>query len=112
MKGPTLYAYTPRSDYLFSVETWPCLNIEICSQSNQSDRFRMVLQAALLVRVVNGERRRQRADDKQDPLERSFVMIAIYVTQRLTAERYLIYQPDLNHPSVGISNPFVADHRN
>jgi len=47
------YRYTPRSDYLFSVDTCPLMMIEIGSEPNGIDCFRMLLQAGLLVRVIN-----------------------------------------------------------
>jgi hypothetical protein len=62
----------------------------------------MLLQAGLLVRVVN----------KIKPELESFVAIAIYITEKFTAERYLLYQPDLDKEAVGIPNSLIADHSN
>ena len=53
----------------------------------------MLLQAGLLVRVINKIYQGQ-----------SFVAIAIYITQEFTTEKYLVYQPELNNKAVGIPN--------
>ena len=57
--------------------------IEVCSDHiNELDRYRMLLQAGLLVRLMN------------KGLEESFVTVAVYINSDLVAERYLMYQPD------------------
>src|SRR5258706_2987525 len=89
----TRYSYTPRSDYLFLLKGCPFLFIEICSDRAQSlDCSRMLLQAGLLVRVMNS-----RPEQKG-----SFTAIAIYINADFTAERYLVYQPDINSKQVRI----------
>ena len=78
------------------------MHIEVCSQQTESDRFRMLLQAGVLVRVVNGI---LPGDDH------SFVDFAIYITKLFVAELYLIYQPNGRmNKAVGIPNSLVADH--
>jgi hypothetical protein len=96
----TLFCYTPRSDYLFSVNTCPLVLIENESQANGSDRIRMLLQAGLLVRVVN----------RVGPGNQSFVVMCLYLRRQSTAERYFVYQPDTGQQSVGIPNSSIADH--
>ena len=95
-----LRRYTPRSDFLFSLDTCPRINIEIFSNPNESDRYRGLLQAGLLVRVVN------MLNQKLD--KPSFVAIMVYITEDFTAERYLVYQPELNDETVGIPNFFYC----
>jgi hypothetical protein len=64
-----LFHYTPRSDYMFSVNTYPRVVIEDEAQVNGSDRFKMLLQAGLLVRFVN----------RIDPGEQSYIVICLYL---------------------------------
>ena len=79
--GNTRYTFTPHSDFLFLLKGCPFLFIEICSDRNhEMDRYRMLLQAGLLVRVMN-------AISKQP-----FIAVAIYINSKFTAERYLVYQ--------------------
>jgi hypothetical protein len=94
------YDYSPRSDFLFSLDTCPRINIEISSNQVESDRYRMLLQAGLLVRVMN----------KIKAESESFVAISLYITKPFTAERYLVYQPELNNEAVGIPNSSIADY--
>jgi len=84
------------------LDTCPRINIEISSNPNESDRYRGLLQAGLLVRVVNMLNR--------ELGKRLFVAIMTYVTEDFTAERYLVYQPDPNNQDVGIPNSLIADH--
>jgi len=87
------FGYHPRSDFLFSLNTCPCINIEVCSNENESDRYRGLLHAGILVRVVNMLYQGQQ--DKQ-----SFIAITIYITKEFAAERYLVYQPELDKQTV------------
>ena len=104
-----LYSYTPRSDYLFSVHTCPLIPIEVCSKPNKIDEFRMLLQAGLLVRVVNSQKQKERTSEQDAPVN-PFVAIAIYITGECTANRYIVYQAEGN--IVGIPEPLFADHSN
>jgi len=98
--GARRYSYEPRSDYLFSLDTCPQINIEVSSGVNQRDRYRMLLQAGLLVRVVNKLATRN-----------SFVVIAIYITEELTAEWYLVYQvKPRDKKVVVIPYSLITDH--
>lgn len=76
------YSYRPRSDYMLISNNCPLLLIEIHSNGNDSDRSRMLLQGGMLVRVMNSIKK-----------QKSFVAMAIYVTDNCMAERYLMYQP-------------------
>ena len=84
----TPFAYRPRNDFLLLLEGYPFLFIEICSdRADEHDRFRMLLQAGILVRVMNSFKR-----DREGKFE-SFIAVAIYVNSKFTAERYLVGQP-------------------
>ena len=75
------YSYTPRSDYLFVLNGSPFLFIEVCSDRDRElDRYRMLLQAGLLVRLMNSQES-----------SKSFIAVAIYINSKFTAERYLVY---------------------
>jgi hypothetical protein len=89
------YSYTPRSDFYFRLDTCPRISIEICSDvTKHSDRYRLLLQAGLLVRVINTIK----------TTGDSFVAVAIYITENTSAEWYLVYQPDRRDQNVGIAN--------
>ena len=75
------YSYRYESDYMFLLNDYPVIIIEICSLDNEADRFRMLLEGSLLVRVMNSIKRTG-----------SFVTMAIYVTNEFVAKRYLNFQ--------------------
>jgi len=52
---------------------------------DESDRYRMLVQAGALVRVINSTQN-----------ENSFICMAVYITRSIVAERFLVYQPDRN----------------
>ena len=84
--GEEKYYYRPRSDLLFTLLGCPLLLIGICSdRAYESDRARLLLQAGVLVRVMNSIK---------PEAEQSFIAVAIYVNAGWVAERYLVYQPD------------------
>jgi len=96
--GITKYSYTPRSDFLFSLNSCPFILIEECSdRQKELDRYRLLLQAGLLVRVMNSF--------TQEP----FVAVAIYITAQYVAERYLVFQPSKGDRTVRNTNVFIAD---
>ena len=95
------YSYQPRSDLLFSLANCPRIHIEVCSDPlHGRDRYRLLLQAGLLVRVMNTNRGQGN----------SFVFIAIYITKTLTAEWYLVFQPSTVDGTVGITKLSIIDH--
>jgi hypothetical protein len=84
--GEDKRSYRPRSDFLFLLGGVPFILFEICSDPiHESDRRRMLLQAGVLVRVVNSI---------EPENEESFIAVAVYITRQLVAHRYLVYQPD------------------
>ena len=82
------FSYTPRSDFLLLLNDCPFLLIEVCSdRQHELDRNRLLLQAGILVRVMNSLKRNREGEFK------SFIAVAIYVNAKSTAERYLVGQP-------------------
>jgi hypothetical protein len=81
------FSYTPRSDFLLLLDSCPFLFIEVCSDPSEHDRFWMLLQAGILVRVMNSFKNNREGEFK------SFIAVAIYVNSKFTAERYLVGQP-------------------
>jgi len=82
------FSYKPRSDFLMLLEGYPFLFIEICSDRlDELDRYRMLLQAGILVRVMNSFKSHRGGEFK------SFIAVVIYVNSKFTAERYLVCQP-------------------
>ncbi|KAF8494276.1 kinase-like domain-containing protein [Gautieria morchelliformis] len=79
--------YTPRSDASLLVDGYPHMLMEIQSRSDGYDCYRMLLQAACLVRLSNALRH-----TNTDP----FVITAIYIDSDFLATRYLVWQPE-NH---------------
>jgi hypothetical protein len=73
---------------------FPHLILEVISDTtNETDRRRMMLQVAYLVRLGNSLRKNTSSE--------SIVVVAIYVNKHFEALRYLFYQPDVSQPQVG-----------
>ena len=88
------YSYTPRSDFLLLVDGFPFLIFEFCSNCAQEhDRSQMLLQAAVLVRIMNSIRSEQGESEL-------FIGVAIYINSKFTAERYLVGQFQPSSPTV------------
>jgi hypothetical protein len=83
--------YIPRSDASLSINGFPHLVLEIMSRENQSDRNRMLLQAACLARLGNALR-----PDAVHP----FIVSAIYIDEELRAKWHLVFQPDRSNDAV------------
>ncbi|KAF8494250.1 kinase-like domain-containing protein [Gautieria morchelliformis] len=77
--------YTPRSVASLLVDGYPHMLMEIVSHSDGYDRFRVLLQAACLVRLSNALRY-----TKKDP----FIITAICIDSNFFATRYLVWQPE------------------
>ncbi len=96
---PEHYSYQPKSDYMFSLNKCPHIIVEVCSKSRETDRFRMLLQGGLLVRVMNSIKKKG-----------TFVAIAIYITDDFVARRHLIYQTTPKKPEVRNTDFLMPDH--
>jgi len=83
---------------MFSLNSCPLILVEECSDRQEElDRYRMLLQAGLLVRVMNSF--------TTEP----FVAVAVYITAHCVAERYLVFQPSRDDRTVRNTNVFIAD---
>ena len=78
----TKYHYAPRSDFHFSVVRLIYLLVEVQSDQNEGDRYRMLLQAACVARLG------RLAFDKP------FIVMALYIDYAGMVTRYLVFQPD------------------
>jgi hypothetical protein len=80
--------YCPRNDFCIWFErergsvALPLVIGEIVSQQNEKDRFRMLLQAIALARLVSEIRKPK---SKVQPF-----IVAVYVTGDMVAERYIV----------------------
>ncbi|KAF8527277.1 kinase-like domain-containing protein [Gautieria morchelliformis] len=77
--------YTPRSVASLLVDGYPHMLMEIESHSDGYDRFRVLLQAACLVRLSNAL-----CHTKKNP----FIITAISIDSNFLATRYLVWQPE------------------
>jgi hypothetical protein len=100
-EGTSVIPINLEATFTFSLGSCPRINIEVCSDTtHESDRYRLLLQAGLLVRAMNTIKTQ----------DNSFVSVAIYINKGLSAEWYLVYQPDRDSQEVGITNSLIADH--
>jgi hypothetical protein len=84
--------YSPRSDFHMCFNDFPHLLLEVNSQSNESDRYRMLLQASCISRIGNW----LRASTSRNPI----VNIAIYIDKNYKAIQHLLYQPNVGSTEV------------
>jgi hypothetical protein len=82
------YRYTPRSDFYVSVDHLVYLLVEVQSDRNQSDRYRMLLQAACAARLGYLS------------YENPFIVMALYIENSGRVRRYFLFQRDCNDPTV------------
>jgi len=85
--------YTPNSDASLRINKFPHLVVEVASNDKESDRYRMLLQAACLARL--GRVLRQ---SSAPPV----IVSAVYINNELSAEWHLVYQPRADVPTVGL----------
>jgi len=86
----TRMKYTPRNDFHLAINDFPHIVLEVNSQSNEADKFRMLLQAACLSRIGNWLRNPD-CDDKDRPI----AIMAIYIDEGFRAHQYILCQPDV-----------------
>jgi len=85
--------YNPKSDASLCISRFPHLVLELISDPSQSDRIRMLLQAACLARLGNALR---------PGSARPFIVSAIYIDDAQHAKWHLVYQPDVSNAAVGL----------
>ena len=83
--------YTPKSDFHMCIKDFPHLLLEVSSQSNESDKIRMLLQASCVSRIGNWLRA-----SSNIPI----VIMAVYVDKDFMAHQYLLCQPDVGSTKV------------
>ncbi|KAI0283111.1 hypothetical protein BGY98DRAFT_953092 [Russula aff. rugulosa BPL654] len=82
------YRYTPRSDFSVFIDKLACLLVEIQSEEDQSDRNRMLLQAACAARLG------------RQMYNNLFIVVALYIENSGMVTRYFIFQRDDADPTV------------
>jgi hypothetical protein len=82
------YRYTPRSDFHVSVDRLVYLLVEVQSDTNQTDRWRMLLQAACAARLGYMS------------YGNPFVVVALYIESSGRVTRYFLFQRDGAHRKV------------
>ena len=83
VRGEKKLCYTPRSDFHMRIRDFPHLLLEVNSQPNESNRYRMLLQASCLARLGNS----LRASTSRGPI----VIMAIYINKDFKASQYLLH---------------------
>jgi len=78
----TKYRYTPRSDFHVSVDQMVYLLVEVQSDKNQGDRYRMLLQAACAARLGRLS------------YNNPFIAVALYIENSGRVTRYFVFQRD------------------
>jgi hypothetical protein len=76
------YRYTPRSDFSVFIDKLACLLVEFQSEKDQSDRNRMLLQAACAARLG------------RQMYNNTFIVVALYIETSGRVIRYFIFQRD------------------
>ncbi|CAA7269083.1 unnamed protein product [Cyclocybe aegerita] len=79
------YSYRPRSDFYFAYANLPRFLAEVQSEEDKSDRIRMFLQAAVVVRFANS--RLEQYKEKRD-----FFVVTAYIDKKGSLERRVFYQ--------------------
>jgi hypothetical protein len=82
------YRYTPQSDFHVSVDQLVYLLVEVQSERDQSDRYRMLLQAACAARLG------------RQIYNNPFIVVALYIENSGRVTRYFIFQRDGADPTV------------
>jgi hypothetical protein len=82
------YRYTPRSDFHVAVDQLVYLLVEVQSDKNQYNRYRMLLQAACAARLGRMS------------YEYPFIVVALYIENSGTVTQYFLFQRDPDDPEV------------
>lgn len=74
------YRYTPRSDFHVSIDGLIHLMVEVQSDKDEKDRYRMLLQGACAARLG------------RNIYDRPFIVMALYIKSDGSVMRYLLFQ--------------------
>src|SRR6267154_5607603 len=85
--------YTPRSDFHVSVDRLVYLLVEVQSERDQSDRYRMLLQAACAARLG------------RQIYNNQLIVVALYIENSGRMTRYFVFQRDGADPTVCTFEP-------
>ena len=93
-----LYKYQPKSDFGYTTfneaTLMPVMIGEVISITSGADRYRMLCQGIAETRALNR--------NVQDSRQGIFVVMAVYVTDQLIVERYLIFPHRKNDRHVSV----------
>ena len=96
-----MHKYQPKSDFGYTTfheaTLMPMMVGEVIGITSGEDRYRMLCQAIAETRTLNF--------NVQDSQQGTFVVMAVYITDKLFAERYLLYPRAKNDSHV---SPFSA----
>jgi len=84
--------YTPHNDFRVSIRDFPHIVLQVNSQPNEGDNFRMLLQAGCLSRIANW----LRASTSNEPI----VIMAIYINEKFMAYQHILCQSDVGSAEV------------
>ena len=84
------YRYTPQSNFHVSIDQLVYLLVEVQSDKDQSNRYRMLLQAACVVRLG--------CKSYEDP----FIIVALYIEKTGMVTQYFIFQHDAADPEAEV----------
>ena len=93
--------YTPTNDASLCISQFPHLVLEVQSQENESDRYRMLLQAGCLARLGHAL--------SKSPTQ-PCIISAIYITYDFEAEWYLVYTSQVEETTVGLISQKAAHY--
>jgi hypothetical protein len=91
----TSYRYVPRSDFHVSFDRMVYLMVEVQSEKDENDRYRMLLQAACVARLGRNMRSAHGGGDDL------FIVMALYIEGSGRVTRYLVFQHDTD-PTVSV----------
>ena len=82
--GEEYFTYRPRSDFLVLKFDLPRVAVEVDTLSQEKDKHHLMVQAVSMVRYANTLRAYKE--------KKSFIFVAIFISHKALAERYLLFQ--------------------
>ncbi len=93
MDSDQKFVYHPRPDFHVAINRFPYIILEVNSQPNESDKYRMLLQAACISRMGHTLRR-------PEHVNKPIFNMAIYIDGEYTAYQHILCQPHNSSPRV------------